>query len=179
MPVRRSSKGSSRAMSKSGTETPYHIDPRDPTAVVGRKWQERRSFYVTVRQKFVIATSFALIWFSASRWLAQPWIHQLSQVVGGLLAWAIVVMIALIPGFLNAHILMSVLLDTPPALPSHIMDHPEAFPPITVLIAAYNEQENMPETIMSLLQQDYPAPVEILVADDGSTDETVSVLKSM
>jgi poly-beta-1,6-N-acetyl-D-glucosamine synthase len=166
-------------MSKSGTETPSRVAPHDSSVIAQRKWQERRSFYVTVRQKFVIATSFSLIWFSASLWLAQPWIHQLSQVIGAPLAWAIVMMIALMPGFLNAHILMSVLLDTPPTLPSHIMDHPETFPPITVLIAAYNEQENMPETIMSLLQQDYPATVEILVADDGSTDETVSVLKSL
>src|SRR4030095_6589372 len=88
-------------------------------------------------------------------------------------------MIALIPGFLNAHILMSVLLDTPPALPSQIMDHPEMFPPVTVLIAAYNEEESLPETVRSVVQQDYPASVEILVADDGSNDETVSVLKSL
>jgi biofilm PGA synthesis N-glycosyltransferase PgaC len=59
------------------------------------------------------------------------------------------------------------------------MDHPEAFPSIAVLIAAYNEEQNLPETVMSLLQQDYPAPVEIIVADDGSTDETVSVLRSL
>jgi poly-beta-1,6-N-acetyl-D-glucosamine synthase len=166
-------------VSKSGTESPYRVDPHDPTAVARREARERRALYVTVRQKFVIASSFALLWFGASLWLAQPWIHQLSQVVGAFLAWVIVLMIALIPGFLNAHILMSVLLDNPPSLPSQIMDHPETFPPITVLIAAYNEEENMPETVMSLLQQDYPAAVEILVADDGSTDETVSTLKSL
>jgi poly-beta-1,6-N-acetyl-D-glucosamine synthase len=166
-------------MSKSGTDYPSSVDPRDPTVIVQRNEQERRSFYVTVRQKFVVATSFALLWFGASLWLAQPWAHQLSEVVGAPLAWATVLMIALVPGFLNAHILMSVLLDTPPALPRKIMDHPEAFPPITVLIAAYNEEENLPETVMSLLQQDYPAFVEILVADDGSSDETVSVLRSL
>ena len=166
-------------MSKSGMDSPYRLDQPNPTALAEREARERRSFYVTVRQKFIIATSFALLWFAVSLWLAQPWIHQLSQVAGALLAWLIVLMIALIPGFLNAHILMSVLLDNPPSLPSHIMDHPETFPPITVLIAAYNEEENMPETVMSLLQQDYPAPVEILVADDGSTDETVGVLKAL
>jgi len=166
-------------MSKSGMEYPYQVDPRDSAVAVQRKSQERRSFYVTVRQKFVIATIFSILWFAASLWLAQPWVRELSQVVGAPLAWTIVFMIALIPGFLNAHILMSVLLDSPPALPSEIMDHPETFPPITVLIAAYNEEENIPETVMALLQQDYPAPVEILVADDGSTDETVGVLKSL
>lgn len=166
-------------MSKSGTDYPYRVDTRDSTVDVLRNERERRSFYVSVRQKFVVATGFALLWFGVSLWLAQPWIAQLSEQVGAGLAYAVVMMIALVPGFLNAHILMSVLLDSPPALPKQIMDHPEAFPPITVLIAAYNEEENLPETVMSLLQQDYPAPVEILVADDGSTDETVSVLKAL
>ena len=164
-------------MSNSGTEYPYRVDSRE--VLVQKKEQERRSLYITVRQKFIISTAFALIWFGASLWLAQPWISQLTEVVGSAPAYAIILMIALVPGFLNAHILMSVLLDTPPALPRQIMDHPEAFPPITVLIAAYNEEENLPETVMSLLQQDYPASVEILVADDGSTDETVSVLKAL
>src|SRR5688572_22549062 len=159
-------------MSKSGTESPYRVDTRDSIAVSQRNEQERRSLYVTVKQKFVIATGFALLWFGVSLWLAQPWVAQLSEQVGAAIAYAVVMMIALVPGFLNAHILMSVLLDSPRALPKQIMDHPEAFPPITVLIAAYNEEENLPETLMSLLLQDYPASVEIVVADDGSTDET-------
>jgi poly-beta-1,6-N-acetyl-D-glucosamine synthase len=164
-------------MSKSGTEYPYQVDTHG-SAVDVRKNEQRRH-YISVRQKFIIATSFSVIWFGVSLWLAQAWIGDLSEVVGGLFAYAIVFMIALVPGFLNAHILMSVLLDSPPSLPSQIMDHPEAFPSIAVLIAAYNEEQNLPETVMSLLQQDYPAPVEIIVADDGSTDETVSVLRSL
>jgi biofilm PGA synthesis N-glycosyltransferase PgaC len=165
-------------MPKPGMEYPYGVDPRNSTVIVQRGTQER-SFYVSVRQKFVLSTSFAVVWFAVSFWLAQPWVRELSSVVGVPPAWAIVLMIALVPGFMNAHILMSVLLDTPPALPRQMMDHPEVFPPITILIAAYNEEENLPETVRSVLQQDYPGSLEILVADDGSTDETVSVLKSL
>jgi poly-beta-1,6-N-acetyl-D-glucosamine synthase len=148
-----------------------------PTVVVDRSPGNR--FYVTVRHKFVIATTFALGWFLVSLWLAQPWIQELSEVVGPLFAYPTVLLIALVPGFLNAHILMSVLLDNPPPLPKAIMDNPKAFPPISILIAAYNEEENLPETLISVANQDYPAPVEIIVADDGSTDETVSILKAL
>lgn len=155
-------------MSKPGTESPYVLQQT-----------EDKRFYITVRQKFIVATTVAGIWFLVSLWLALPWIHQLSGVVGYVFAYPTVFLIALIPGFLNAHILMSVLLDTPPALPRKMMDHPETFPPITVLIAAYNEEDNLPETLLAVANQDYPAPVEVLVADDGSTDDTVAVLKAM
>ena len=166
-------------MSNSGTEYPFRVESRDPSVALRKNEEERRSFYVTVRQKFLIATAAGLVWFGVSFWLAQPWIRQLSEVVGAPVAYSIVLMIALIPGFLNAHILMSVLLDSPPKLPDYIMDHPETFPPVTVLIAAYNEEVNLPETLISLSQQDYPAPIEIIVADDGSTDDTVAVLKAL
>ena len=80
-----------------------------------------KRFYVTVRQKFIFATSFSVLWFTFSLWLAQPWIQELSAIVTPFLAYPTILIIALIPGFLNAHILMSVLLDTPPPLPRQIM----------------------------------------------------------
>jgi len=156
-------------MSKSGTV--YGIEK-------GSQVQESR-FYLTVRRKFIIATVVATLWLALSLWLAQPWIEELASIAGYFVAYPIVFLIGLIPGFLNAHILMSVLLDNPPALPKQTMDDPKVFPSISVLIAAYNEQDNLTETLMALAKQDYPAPVEIVVVDDGSTDETVSVLKAL
>ncbi len=54
-----------------------------PPVVVVRSPGNR--FYVSVRQKFVVATAFALGWFLVSLWLAQPWIQEFSAVVGPLL----------------------------------------------------------------------------------------------
>ena len=92
-------------------------------------------------------------------------------------AYPIVFLIALIPGFLNAHILVSVLLDSPPRLPRQMMENPKSFPSVTVLIAAYNEQENLPDLLTAIAKQQYPGTIEIVVVDDGSTDDTVAVLK--
>jgi biofilm PGA synthesis N-glycosyltransferase PgaC len=97
--------------------------------------------------------------------LAQPWQRELSSVTGEIPAFLIILFIALIPGFLNAHIVASILLDSPPPLPLDIR-----CPPITVLMAAYNEAENIRDTFRALAAQDYPAAVEIIVVDDGSTD---------
>lgn len=49
-------------------------------------------------------------------------------------------------------------------------------PPVSVLIAARNEEKNLPRCLQSLLCSEYPADqFEILVIDDRSTDQTRAV----
>ena len=47
---------------------------------------------------------------------------------------------------------------------------------ISVVIAVYNGQEHIAETIDSILKQTLP-PIEIIVVNDGSTDGTLAVLQ--
>ena len=57
--------------------------------------------------------------------------------------------------------------ERPPAAP------PPVWPPVTVIIAAYNAERTIARTIDPLLRIDYPRHlVQILVASDGSTDGT-------
>jgi cellulose synthase/poly-beta-1,6-N-acetylglucosamine synthase-like glycosyltransferase len=49
--------------------------------------------------------------------------------------------------------------------------------PITVIVAAYNEERHVAECLASLLAQTY-SPIEIIVADDGSTDGTAAVVQT-
>ena len=135
--------------------------------------RSRRGLYLPVKAKFLISTAFALAWVAASWILAQNWLSDLSKVVGYETAIVIIFFIALLPGFLNAHILSSVALDRPPALALDLN-----FPKITLLIAAYNEAQNIAETFRGIKGQDYPGEVEIIVVDDGSTDRTVETLRS-
>ncbi len=46
--------------------------------------------------------------------------------------------------------------------------------PISVLIAAYNEGKVIAQTLQTLLASDYKGELEIIVVDDGSTDETAA-----
>jgi cellulose synthase/poly-beta-1,6-N-acetylglucosamine synthase-like glycosyltransferase len=41
-----------------------------------------------------------------------------------------------------------------------------------VVVPAYNEETGLEATVRSLLRTDHPAPIEVIVVDDGSTDET-------
>lgn len=52
-----------------------------------------------------------------------------------------------------------------------------ALPGVTIIIAARNEGRRLPARIANLLASDYPAErMEIIVASDGSTDDTVAAL---
>lgn len=52
------------------------------------------------------------------------------------------------------------------------------YPPITIVIPAYNAEEYIENCLQSVLLQEYPpSEKEILVVDDGSTDRTAEIVK--
>lgn len=52
-------------------------------------------------------------------------------------------------------------------------------PPLSVLIAAYNEDRVIAKTLNSVLHTSYPGEISIWVVDDGSTDNTYEVVASI
>ncbi len=52
-------------------------------------------------------------------------------------------------------------------------------PPVSVIIPAHNEARFIAATIQSILSADYPGRKEILVVDDGSSDETAGIVKAV
>ena len=76
--------------------------------------QHRRRFYLPVKGKFLVSTAFSIVWVCVSWLLAQHWLPEIENVVGHVPAVVIIFFIAILPGFLNAHILASVVLDRPP-----------------------------------------------------------------
>jgi hopene-associated glycosyltransferase HpnB len=52
---------------------------------------------------------------------------------------------------------------------------PSAWPPVTAVIPARDEAQGVGETIASLLRQDYPGPLSVILVDDHSTDGTAEV----
>ncbi|WP_255538397.1 glycosyltransferase family 2 protein [Polynucleobacter sp. 73C-SIWE] len=128
--------------------------------------------YFSVKAKFFTALIFALSWMGASFWYSQPWYEDLSREIGVYAAYFIITFIAIIPGFMNAYVAMALFLDKRPK----VIDQ-QKYPPITVLIAAYNEEKSIASTLSGIFLQDYAADIRIIVINDGSSDKTVESIK--
>jgi glycosyltransferase involved in cell wall biosynthesis len=50
---------------------------------------------------------------------------------------------------------------------------------LTIAVPVYNERERVQPALKELLGTSFPVPVEIIVVDDGSSDDTWDVLQSM
>ena len=133
----------------------------------------RRRRYYPVRLKFGIAVTVALLWTMLSVWLSEPWVDELGAVTHPLFALFAITFIAYVPGFMNAFLVATLLLDRRPR-----RRQLDSYPGITVLIAAYNEADAIADTIDSAAHEEYPGPLEILVLNDGSKDNTVAVAEA-
>ena len=128
-------------------------------------------FYLGVRGKFTLALLASGAWFALTVAIALPWISELSGLIGTAFALLAVGGIALVPGFMNAFLIASLLLDRRPP-----RSQPSRYPAVSILIAAYNEEASIADTLRSIANQDYPGAFEVFVIDDGSRDRTAAIV---
>ncbi|MBZ4324186.1 glycosyltransferase [Streptomyces sp. SCA2-4] len=68
---------------------------------------------------------------------------------------------------------------TPPHLTPPDRRPPDDWPSVAVVVPARDEAEVLPESLPSLLAQDYPGRAEVFLVDDGSTDGTGDLARSL
>jgi biofilm PGA synthesis N-glycosyltransferase PgaC len=128
--------------------------------------------YQSIHKKFVIASIVGLGWGAFSIYFAYPWYVDLSRHVSPAVAFFLISFIAIIPGCMNAFVFTALLLDKRPKV---LED--QKYEPLTVLIAAYNEESIIGDTLEALRRQDYPEAIQIIVINDGSTDQTIRIVQ--
>ncbi|MGG6310672.1 glycosyltransferase family 2 protein [Paenibacillus macerans] len=126
---------------------------------------ERR--YISVRQKFAISHSAALIWMVFSILVSLPWLNDFARFITLPGALLIIAGISYVPGYMNAFMVTSLLLDRQPSLS---FECPEL--PVTVLVACHNEERGIRTTLAYLAEQQYPGPIKVIVIDNNSSDRT-------
>lgn len=125
------------------------------------------------RPKFALALFFALAWTTFSIWVSRPWLTDLGNLFHPLFALFALTFIAYVPGFMNAFLLGSLVLDR-----SRVRERPVHYPSLSVLIAAYQEESAIAATLEAIELTGYPGELEVLVIDDGSRDSTPAVVEA-
>ena len=129
---------------------------------------ELRRFYVSVRWKFGLALLVAIAWTALSIHLASAWMSDLTALTNMVFAIWTLTFVAFVPGFMNAFLATSLLLDKRPPRRT-----PLIYPGVSLLIAAYNEEAGIEATLESIAKLNYLGAVEALILNDGSRDKTV------
>lgn len=123
---------------------------------------------------FLTSTMIAFFYFIFSIFININWINDIACSFGYFLAIYLVLFIALIPGFNFIFMFISLLWDKKEK--KTCMKKEED---VTILIPVYNAKKTIKETIESIKKQKYCGDIYINVIDDGSTDGSLELLKSM
>ena len=125
-----------------------------------------------LKAKLTLILTISIITGALTSVIASAWAFQLYQHFGPFLSWTIVIAIAILPGFSYWLFFTGLLLDNRPQY-----ERQETLPDLTILIAMYNEENDIEGTIDSLHLQEYPGNITIVTIDDGSTDETLAAVQ--
>src|SRR5690606_10243179 len=132
-----------------------------------------RRLYLGVRSKFLMALLLAIAWTTLSVWLSQRWLIDLAELTNWPFALISITFIAYVPGFMSAFLLATLSLDRRPGFKARS----GSMPGVTVLVAAYNEASGIQDTLTSLSRQDYRGPLQVLILNDGSRDDTAQIVR--
>lgn len=150
----------------------------ESAAHLARDWQPGRIREEAHRRdrwavgRFGLSLILALGWVVFSIWLSLPWLSDLGGLTHPLAALFVLAFVAYVPGFMNAFLMASLVLR-----PEALRRTPEQWPALSILIAAYNEEALIGETLRSIAALDYPGALQIMVLDDGSTDGTAAAVR--
>jgi biofilm PGA synthesis N-glycosyltransferase PgaC len=129
--------------------------------------------------RFAIAAGCTFAWVAFSVWVSEPWRDDLEQAIGPVMAWVIPLFLAYIPGLVIGFMIFTLLITRYRELP---LEPPEGdwlpgeWPPVTVVIAAWNESDSIVPTLERIADLTYEGHVEVVVADNNSTDDTAALV---
>ena len=119
---------------------------------------------------FAIAAVLTAAWVGFAVWVSDSWRHELEEAVGPVMAWVIPIVLAYVPGLVIGFMIFTLLVN--PYRELSLAPPAGGWPPVTILVAAFNEEEAIAATLQRLANLSYGGPVEVVLADNASTDQT-------
>ncbi|HEY7197543.1 MAG TPA: glycosyltransferase [Gaiellaceae bacterium] len=124
---------------------------------------------------FVIAVALTVAYVGFGVWVSGTWRGELEDAIGPVMAWVIPILLAYVPGvvigFLMATLLVTRYREPDLAPPGGTWPEGE-WPPVTVVVAAWNEEDAIGRTFGRIAELSYDGPIEVVLADNHSTDRT-------
>lgn len=151
----------------------------------GERWMEKSNLEEEIRRNmntskglssnkvFAVSVIISVLWAVLSYALSYYWFLDLTKSLGSILTFIVITGIAIVPGFLNVFLISSLIFDKnrPKEDIKQIMDLFEV-EPITILVPAYNEAEDILNTLNSIAAVSYEGQIDIIVINNNSTDQT-------
>src|SRR3954454_4673572 len=131
----------------------------DPRQLGGLTARERPAFGLRPAVRFALAATCTVAWVGFSVRVSAPWRDELEAAIGPVMAWVIPVLLAYVPGVVIGFLCFTLLLTRYRAPPAG------ETPPVTVLVAAYNEEAAIERTLDRLAALSYPGALTVVLAD--------------
>src|SRR5689334_8254993 len=147
-------------------------------ALGGFTARDRPAFGLRPTVQFTFSVLGMVGWVGFSVWVSSGWRSELEKAIGPIAAWVIPVVLAYIPGVVIGFLCFTLILTRYRA---PRMDAPEGpwpaghWPAISVIIAAYNEEDGIGSTLEHIAVSSYEGRVEVMLADNNSTDRTAEI----
>ena len=131
--------------------------------------------------RFALAIVLTACWVAFAVWASGPWRHELDQAIGSVMAWVIPLFLAYIPGLVIGFMASTLIVspyhglkrDPPPG------PWPDGeWPAVTVVVAAWNEEQAIEPTLERLAATTYLGDVAVVLADNNSTDHTAELAEA-
>lgn len=121
-----------------------------------------------IKIKFIISFLFVGLWILFCCFIQYPWFKSLQDVFGTLIAMLIIIGLSFLPSVMIIFLLSGVIFDKPKRYEIKY----DLLEDITILIAAYNEEKSIYDTLKSISEQKYTKKIIVRVIDNNSKDKT-------
>jgi poly-beta-1,6-N-acetyl-D-glucosamine synthase len=143
--------------------------------------RERPAFGPRPTVRFALALTGTACWVGFSIWVSQKWRGELEAAIGPVMSWVIPILLAYIPGVVIGFLCATLLLTRyrPPPLSAPPGSWPAGeWPPVTVIVAAFNEEAAIERTLERIGALSYPGAVNVVLADNNSADRTAELAEA-
>jgi poly-beta-1,6-N-acetyl-D-glucosamine synthase len=145
----------------------------------GLTLRARPVFGIRPAVRLTLAAAGTLAYLALALSVSHVWRSELEQAIGPVMAWVIPIFMAYIPALVIGFLCCTLILTRymPPSL-GYARPGPwprGQWPAVTVIVAAYDEQEAIERTIDHIAASTYEGAVSVILADNNSSDRTAEL----